>query len=329
MKGPVEEPPRGFGTPEIALLGLTSVVWGVAYVFIREGILAGASPLAFAAARYLASFGIFVLIAAARRERLPSLRTLATSAAIGGVFIIGLYGGFLYWGEQYTTGGYAAVLASVAPLFTLAAGYWLLASERFGALGILGIAVGFTGTVVLVLPSLAGSPVGSLEGPLFILAAMLVTSLGSVWLRRMALGRQGLWQIGAQFGVAGVLLAGAGAALPIPESLPLTPDVLGALAALVGASSLVGYFAYFLLHHRVGPVRANVVAYLVPIVGVAVGTLAYGEPVTLWELGGVAIVLFGVTLVIRDSARRTGLDGRLAKIPGSGSHTTDKDEGRH
>ncbi len=328
MKGPGEESPRGFGTPEIALLGVTSVVWGVAYVFIREGILAGASPLAFAAARYLASFGIFLLIAAARRERLPSLRTLGTSAVIGGVLIIGLYGGFLYWGEQYTTGGYAAVLASVAPLFTLAAGYWLLSSERFGAGGIAGIAVGFAGTVVLVLPSLTGSPVGSLEGPLFILAAMLVTSLGTVWLRRMALGRQGLWQIGAQFGVAGLILAAAGAALPVPESLPLTPVVLGALAALVGASSLVGYFAYFTLHHRVGPVRANVVAYLVPIVGVAVGTLAYGEPVTLWELAGVAIVLFGVTLVIRDSARRRELEGRLARLPGSEPQSAGEDQGR-
>ena len=305
MSGATDSP-RGFGAPEIALLALTSAVWGIAYIFIREGILEGASPLAFAAARYLASFVAFFLIAAVRREPFPDRRVLGISAAIGGVLIIGLYGGLLYWGEQYTTGGYAAVLASVAPLFTLGAGYWMLSSERFGARGIAGIAVGFGGTVILVLPSLEGSPVGSLEGPLFILTAMLVTAIGSVWLRRMALGRQSSWQIGGQFAVAGALLAVAALLLPVPERLPLTTPVLVALAALVGASSIVGYFGYFMLHHRVGPVRANVVAYLVPIVGVTVGTVAYGEPATLWELGGVAVVLFGVTLVITDRARRHG-----------------------
>ncbi len=297
-------PPRGFGAPGIAFLAVTSLVWGAAYVFIRVGLLAGATPLAFAAARYLASFAVFLLISAIRREPFPSARVLGVSAAIGGVLFIGLYGGLLYWGEQYTTGGYAAVLASVAPLFTFALGYWLLATERFGARGIAGIGVGFGGTVVLVLPSLIGSPVGSFQGPLFILAAMFATALGTVWLRRMALGRQGLWQIGAQFGVAGLLLTAVAAVLPVPESLPATPTVLGALAALVGASSIVGYFAYFLLHHRVGPVRANVVAYLAPIVGVAVGTLGYGEPITIWEPAGVAIVLLGVTLVIADSGGR-------------------------
>ncbi len=301
MSRPAADSSRGFGAPEIALLALTSAVWGIAYVFIRQGILAGASPLAFAAARYLASFGAFLLIAALRREPFPTRRSLGISAGIGGVLIIGLYGGLLYWGEQYTTGGYAAVLASVAPLFTLAAGYWLLATERFGLRGIAGIAVGFAGTVVLVLPSLEGSPVGSVQGPLFILVAMLATAIGTVWLRRMAVGRQGSWQIGAQFGVAGLLLATGALVLPVPESLPLTPAVLGALAALVGASSLVGYFAYFTLHHRGGPGRANVVAYLVPIVGVTIGSLVYGEPATLWELAGVAVVLLGVTLVIRDS----------------------------
>jgi len=72
----------------------------------------------------------------------------------------------------------------------------------------------------------------------------------------------------------------------------------------VAFSSVVGYFSYFALHHRVGPVRANIVAYLAPLVGVAVGTGLYGEPITIWEIAGVAVVLAGVTLVLLDSARR-------------------------
>ncbi|MGI0071688.1 MAG: DMT family transporter [Thermoplasmata archaeon] len=302
--------PGRFGPAEVALLVVVSVVWGAAFVFIRQGIVLGASPLAFAAVRYALSAVAFVALAAGRREPFPTRRTLLLSAGIGGTLIIGLYGGFLYWGEQFTTGGYAAVVASTVPLLTVAFGFSLLAAERLGPRGLVGMVVGFAGAAVIVLPQLEGSSLGSWQGPVFLLGAMVSTALGTVLLRRAAVGRQGLWQIGAQFAVAGTLLGVATLALPISKSLPLTTGVLGALAFLVGLSSLVGYFAYFALHHRVGPVRANLVTYLAPLVGVAIGSGAFGEPVTAGEVLGVGIVLAGVGLVLWDSARRQAASDR-------------------
>jgi len=306
MSGP--EPPRvgRFGTVEVTLLVTASLVWGAAYVFIREGILFGASPLAFASVRYLFSAVAFAALAIARKEAFPTRRAFLVSASVGGVLIIGLYGGLLYWGEQYTTGGYAAVLASTAPLLTVASGFFLLASERLGTRGLTGMAIGFVGATVLVYPQLAGTnALGSWQGPLFVLGAMMCTAVGTVLLRRLGRGPQGLWQIGAQFMVAGLMLGLGAVVIPSSDSLPLTSGVLSMLALLVLLSSVVGYFAYFSLHHRVGPVRANVVAYLAPLVGVAVGTGLFGEPVTFWEVAGVAVVLCGVTLVLWESARRS------------------------
>jgi len=294
-----------FGPLEGALLLTASLVWGAAYVFIRQGLVLGAAPLAFASARYLLSAVAFAALAAVRKEAFPARRDLLLSAGIGGVLIIGLYGGFLYWGEQYTTGGYAAVLASTAPLLTVGVGFSLLASERLGPRGLLGMAVGFVGAAVLVFPEIAGiNALGSWEGPPFVLAAMVSTAFGTVLLRRYARGPQGLWQIGTQFLVAGTMLGVAALALPSARALPLTTGVLELLGILVAFSSVVGYFAYFVLHHRIGPVRANVVAYLAPLVGVGVGSGLFGEPFTLWEFGGVAIVLTGVTLVLWESSRR-------------------------
>jgi drug/metabolite transporter (DMT)-like permease len=301
---PLPAPGGGrFGGVGIALLALVAVVWGAAYVFIRQGIELGASPLVFAATRYALSAGAFAALALARREPRPDRGRLVVSAALGGTLIIGIYGGLLYWGEQFSTGGYAAVLASTAPLWTVLFGFSILASERLGPRGLLGIGVGFAGTAVLVVPELSGSALGGWEGPVFVLGAMLSAAAGTVLLRRFGGGRQGLWQIGAQFGAAGLLLGAVAAILPVPERLPLDPGVLGALAFLVVFSSVVGYFGYFALHHRVGPVRANVVAYLAPLVGVGVGSGLFGEPVTVFEIVGVAIVLIGVTFVLRESGR--------------------------
>ncbi len=302
MSSPPAVPGR-FAPRDLALLAVVSLVWGAAYILIREGLLAGASPLAFAAARYALSAVGFAAVAAATRERRPERREALVSALVGGILIIGLYGGLLYWGEQYASGGYAAVLASTAPLLTVALGYGLLASERLGPLGLAGMAVGFAGAVALVVPQLVGSPIATWQGPVFILGAMGTTALGTVLLRRVGRGRQGLWQIGIQFAVASLLLSGGAVALRLPLTVPGTSGVLLALGGLVLLSSMLGYFAYFALHHRVGPVRANVVAYLVPLVGVVLGTGAFGEPVTTWEVAGVGIVLVGVTLVLVGSAR--------------------------
>ncbi len=280
------------------------IVWGSAYVFIREGIVFGASPLLFAAVRYLLSAAAFAALAAARREAVPPRREAVVSAGLGGILIIGMYGGLLYWGEQYTTGGYAAVLAATAPIITVVVAYSLLPSERLGPLALGGLALGFVGAVVLVAPALFGSSIGTWPGPAFVLGAYLSTAVGTVLLRRMASGRQGLWQIALQFVVAGALLIAAGAVLPYPERLPSVAAVWYSLVALVLLSSVIGYFGYFALHHRVGPVRANIVAYLVPLAGVGIGSGFFAEPITLWEVVGFLIVIGGVTLILRDSVRR-------------------------
>jgi len=301
------EPPAGprYAPLDIGLLVLLGVVWGIAYIFIRQGIVLGASPLLYAAARYALSAGAFAAIALARRETRPRGRDLAISASVGGVLVIGLYGGFLYWGEQYTSGGFASVLSTTTPILTVVLAYGLLPRERFGPLSLIGIGVGFVGAVVLVLPSLLSGPVGQGVGPLFVVGAFVTAALGQILLRRFGGGRQGLWQIGAQFAVAAALLGVAAAVLPVPEALPLTGAIAIDLAALVVLSSVVGYFTYFALHHRIGPVRANAVTYLIPLVGVGVGSGFYGEAITVWEVIGFLIVLLGMTLVVQEARRRT------------------------
>jgi len=285
----------------VVLLLALALLWGSAYISIREGIVLGASPLIYASVRYLLSAGVFAALAVTRRERWPDRRAIVISASVGGVLVIGLYGGLLYWGEQYTTGGFASVLSSTSPILTVVVAYALLPAERFTRLSLIGVLLGFAGTVVLVAPSLRGGAVGSWGGALFIIGAFLSTSVGTVLLRRIGGGRQGLWQLGAQFGVGGLLLAVAVVLLPVREALPLSPGVLAALGALVVFSSVMGYFVYFTLHHRVGPVRANVVAYLLPLVGIGIGSGIFAEPVTFWEVLGFLIVIAGVTLIVRDS----------------------------
>ncbi len=296
MAAPV---PR-FASLDVVLLVVLGIIWGSAYVFIREGIVLGASPFFFAAVRYVLSAIGFALLAVLLRERLPSRRALAISAGVGGIFVVGLYGGFLYWGEQYTTGAYASMLSTTAPILTVVVAFFFLPDERLSARSLLGLAVGFGGVGVLLYPQLLSGP-GGWAGPVVIIGAFLSAAVGAVLLRRYGLGRQGLYQIGAQFAVAGAMLGVASFALPGSDSFPNTAGVWESLAALVLLSSLCGYFIYFLLLHRVGPVRANAVTYLIPLSGIGLGAGFFGEAITPVAIVGFVIVLVGVTFVVLGS----------------------------
>ncbi len=295
-------PAPRFASGDIALLAALGAVWGSAYIFIREGIVLGASPFPYAAVRYALSAAGFAIVAACLGEGLPSRRALAISAGVGGIFVIGLYGGFLYWGEQFTTGAYASMLSTTSPILTVVVASFLLPHERLSPRSLLGLAVGFAGVGVLLYPQLLAGP-GGWAGPTVIVGAFLSAAIGVVVLRRYGMGRQGLWQVGAQFAVGAGLLGVASAFFPGPQALPDTAGVWGSLAILVLSSSLLGYFIYYRLLHRVGPVRANAVTYLIPLSGIGFGAALLDEPISGIEIVGFVIVLIGVAFVILGSAR--------------------------
>jgi len=302
------------------LLVSVGVLWGSAYVAIREGILAGATPFAYAGARYGLVAVAFALIALARRDPWPGRRSAALSAGVGGVFIIGAYGALLYWGEQYTTGGYASVMAGLAPILTVVYGHLLLPSERLRPLAIVGIAVGFLGTVVLVFPSLWSGVGGDWQGPAAVLAAFAVFPMGTILLRRWGRGGEGNWNISLQLAKGTVILGCATLLDPAPEHLPLTVTVWIWLLVLVVFASLLGYSGYFSLHHRAGPGRANLVAYVVPVVGVGIGSGFFGEPITVWEIAGFVLIVLALSLVF--SSRGWGKNPSTPPPPTQDANST-------
>jgi len=166
-----------------------------------------------------------------------------------------------------------------------------------------GIALGFIGVVVLVFPTLLGSVGSNWEGPVAVIGAFVVFPLGSVLLRRWGRGGESTWQLSFQFAVGAAILAVAVLLAPVPEQLPFTLTVWASLLVLVVFASVFGYVVYFRLHHRIGPARANLVAYVVPIVGIGVGSGFFGEPITVWEVGGFVLIALGLSLVFAASNR--------------------------
>lgn len=270
---------------------------------IREGIVAGAPPLVFAASRYLITAAVLALIAVSTRAARPSRSWLLYPALFGGLAMIGLYGGLLYIGEETTSGGLAAVLTASAPLLSAVIGYRSLPAERFGGWGISGLVIGFLGVGILVLPGVSAQAV---TGPLFVVGAVAAFAGGSVLLRITSRATPGYWLLSLQFTVAGVFLAVVALALGEPMSLGAIPGTAPSLAFLVVFPGVLGYTLYFRIHHSSGPSRANLVGYVNPVTGLVVGFLFFAEPVGLLEIAGLALIALGLFLLQRDRRRASG-----------------------
>lgn len=292
-------PPRT-GRTDLLLIILVGMVWGSAFPVIRLGLVAGAPPLLFASVRYLLTAAALVPLALLAKSPLPSLSSFRSPALYGGLFMVGGYGGFLYLGEESTTGGLAAVLTASAALASALFAYRLLPKERFGRWGTLGLLVGFGGVGVLVLPQLVNPISSGVEGPLFVIGAVLIFALGSVLLRRTSSASPSFWTLAVQFLVAGAALGGVAMVSGEPLDLGQNPSVLPALAYLVFLAGILGYTLYFRVHHTSGPARANVVGYVNPVSGVVVGFLLLGEAVTGFEIAGMILVALGLFLLQRE-----------------------------
>lgn len=281
------------------LFVLLGVLFGSSFVAIKAG-LAALPPVLFAALRFDVAAPLLLAYAAWRYDAwLPRSRADLTGLAVGAVTIVAVNNGLLFLGQRTITPAAASVMYSLNPLLSPAIAFLLL-GQRLDARGIAGIGLGLVGVVVIVQPSPETLTAGSTLGQLYVLAAAAGIALGSVLTRRidatldsvpltawaMALGAAILhaWSYGIGESVAGA---------------PVTPRVVLAVLVVGVPATALAYPIYFVLIRRIGPVRTNLVAYVVPVVAALTGWLLLGEAVTPATVVGFCIVVAGVSLLER------------------------------
>lgn len=281
----------------LLLLGL-GVVWGATFPVARLGLDAGADPFVLVSVDLALATAVMVVLSFVRRSARPSAHELGSSALVG-ILLIGGINLPLFWGEQYATGGAAAIVYATAPLVSvvtarLVGRRWRLGAAKSGAL-----ALGLLGVVVLTLTS-AGTQVLTSDWAVgaFALGA-LCQGTGAVLFERLKPHGESSWGLAFEF------LGGMTAALvTLPflvrhVALPFTAPVVFSALFLALGTLVLGYSIFFELVRRAGPVRANTVTYLNPLVALAVGVLAFGESFQVFELAGLAIVLVALWLLER------------------------------
>lgn len=281
--------------PSLVLLG---VLWGALFPITRLGVEAGANPFALVTVDFLLAAGTAFLLAVGLRAMRPSALSLLESAALGALMIGGINLP-LFWGEQFATGGAAAIVYATSPGISLLV---LLAAQRVprpSAVRLGALALGLSGVLVLSLAAGSGGPITDGWGLAAFALGATCQGIGAVLISVRRPHGEERWGQAAQFsGAAAAGLATMGL-LSAPFVVPTAEPVLLSIAYMGIVSLVIGYTLFFRLIRDAGPVAANLVTFLNPMVALALGVLAFGESFRAVEALGLLLVLAGLAVLER------------------------------
>lgn len=279
-----------------------TAAWGGCFVAIRWG-LRDAPVLWFAALRALVAGVALLTVATAQGRPRPAGTRSWWLIGLLAVTNASIAFAAMFAGVDGLATGTAAVLTNAQPLLVLLPAWWLY-GERVTARTLVGLAVGFTGLLVVAVPGGGGSGAW-----LSILAAAAITA-GTLLSRRLT-GIDLVQAAGWHFLIGGAFLALVAAAVEGVPRIDWTPRFVLSLAFLALVGSALAFWAWFTetLRSPLGQLAAW--TFLAPVFGVAFGLLLTDERPGRWTVGGMVLVLASLWTVVRSPASASaGTPGR-------------------
>jgi drug/metabolite transporter (DMT)-like permease len=289
-------------------LAIVYVVWGSTYLAIRI-MVETVPPLLGAGVRFvLAGLAMVIFLGAVRgwSSIRPTGRQLLGALVIG-TLLTGA-NAVVTLAEVDVPSGLAALLIAAVPLIVI-----LLrrgSGERVARASVAGVAVGFAGVAILLLPG--ERPDGAtLIGMLGIVGGAVMWATGSFASPRTDLPPDPFASTGWQMLLGGIVCAVAGIAhgeLGDVHPASFSTDSILAFAYLVTIGSLVAFSAYIWLLQNVAVSKVATYAYVNPVIAIFLGWIVLGETVTTTTLLGAAIIVASVAVVVRVESRRRAVE---------------------
>ena len=280
-----------FSAQDWALFWGIALIWGASFLLIAIA-LESLHPGAITFGRVGFGAAALAVVPAARRRIEPEDRRRLVVLSLVWVAIP-----FTLFpiAEQYINSAVTGLLNGAMPIFAaLVAALFLREFPRGAQLG--GLLTGFTGVVLISIPSIGEGRNAALGVILVLLAtvcygfavniaAPLQRRYGSVAVMAKMLILATLWTL--PYGVWGLAES---TYEPGPVIATVVLGVIGTGVAFAIMASLVG---------RVGSTRASFITYLIPFVSLALGVVFLGDEVRALAIVGVVLVVAGAVLASR------------------------------
>ncbi|WP_085900062.1 DMT family transporter [Kiloniella majae] len=193
--------------------------------------------------------------------------------------------------------GYTGLMFALSPVFTLALAT-LFRLKTPNILGVIGIAIGLAGAIVVSI-----TRAGSAEAPelIWIIAAILIPltlACGNIyrtidWPENALPDGLAFWSHSFAIFVFIILLLATKGTIPISE-LSAIPWIAVTQAVVAGLT----FPAFFRLQQKGGPVLLSQIGYVAAAVGLITATFILDERYSLFTWGGAGIIAIGIVITI-------------------------------
>jgi drug/metabolite transporter (DMT)-like permease len=287
------------GAGPAALLGVTMFFWGTGFRATAVGAQ-HASPIVFSTLRAVPATLALLAVVALMRRRLPREGRMLGLAAVCGLLTVSLTFAGIAEATKLAGPGNAAVLINSSPFFAVLFA-WLALRAPTPRIAIAGIAVGFTGVVVMVSSQLGAGSIGHLLlGESIALLAAAGFAVGALIIAHTAAHIPGLDMLGfttLQFIAGSVVLIALTCVYGHPGSTDWGSAALWKSVAWVAlGSSAAAQVCFNLALGRISAPRATSWQFLAPVVAVLL-EVARGNTPSALVVAGMTLAIAGVAVV--------------------------------
>ena len=290
-------------------------MWGSSYLFIKIAVN-DFGTFTLVALRLAIGSALLWTVLRLARQRLPRERRIYGHLLVMALVNIAIPFLLITWAERNVESALAAVLTSLVPLFVVVLAPLFIHDEPLRVNGIVGLVVGFVGVIVLTSREFTGTS-SDLVSVIALVGSSVSYAAGVVYSRRNVRGVAPM--VPAVFQVTFAALITGLVALLLEQPWNARPDLGGVVAILwLGfLGSGFAYLAFFRLLSVWGATRTSLVAYLLPVVGIALGFLVLREPIDGRMLAGTLLIIGGVALVNSRYGRQLIFERRRPSLAGA------------
>lgn len=281
------------------LLSLIAIIWGSQYA-LNNIALRSFTPIDIACLRAVIGAITLAICTMLFKTKKPAPATTAAPKKVWHLYLlIALFESVIplfltAWGLTMVTSGTAAILMGLAPIFTLLVASLIFGQERLRVSMILSVILGFSGIVVLSLPQTSGGS-SSVIGEIALIMSAFSFSLSMVLMKYLP-PHSPVGQMRNILFIAAIPLV----IVALIDNHWQAPELSAVIAMIVLGTFCTGivYVMFMVLIQRTTSTFASLTNYLIPLVGVVIGTLFMGEKILLNEIIALVMII-GALLVTR------------------------------
>lgn len=277
---------------------LVMLLWAICFPLITAGF-AFAPHLTFAALRALLAGAALIAVGVALGRPVPrGVRVWVALIFVGlGATSLGFLG--MFHAAEFVSPGIATVIANMQPLLAAILASMFLGEHLDGG-GKAGFALGLVGIVFIAAPQLAISQAGNYAlGVAYIVLAALGITISNVLIKRIAGEVDAIMAMGMQLLIGSLPLLVGAWAFEEPRAIIWSFRFILILASLSLLGTALVYWLWASILEQATLNRANAFSFLIPVFGLAMGALFYGETLGWPEIVGIGLTLLGIGLVTR------------------------------